>query len=119
MPARRFIQVDVFTDTPFSGNPLAVILDGQGLTGEQMQAIAREMNLSETTFVLPPTTQLRMPRCASSPRNWSCLSPDIRCWGPVTCWWRRGGSQAMGTGLRCGSNWALACCLLKSTAQPG
>jgi trans-2,3-dihydro-3-hydroxyanthranilate isomerase len=55
MPARRFIQVDVFTDTPFCGNPLAVILDGQGLTGEQMQAIAREMNLSETAFVLPST----------------------------------------------------------------
>jgi trans-2,3-dihydro-3-hydroxyanthranilate isomerase len=55
MPARRFVQVDVFTDEPFCGNPLAVILDGQGLTGEQMQAIAREMNLSETTFVLPPT----------------------------------------------------------------
>jgi trans-2,3-dihydro-3-hydroxyanthranilate isomerase len=55
MPARRFVQVDVFTDTPFCGNPLAVIPDGQGLTGEQMQAIAREMNLSETTFVLPPT----------------------------------------------------------------
>jgi trans-2,3-dihydro-3-hydroxyanthranilate isomerase len=55
MPALRFIQVDVFTETPFCGNPLAVILDGQGLTGEQMQAIAREMNLSETTFILPPT----------------------------------------------------------------
>jgi len=55
MPALRFVQVDVFTETPFCGNPLAVILDGQGLTGEQMQAIAREMNLSETTFILPPT----------------------------------------------------------------
>jgi trans-2,3-dihydro-3-hydroxyanthranilate isomerase len=55
MPALRFVQVDVFTDTPFCGNPLAVILDGQGLTGEQMQAIAREMNLSETTFILPST----------------------------------------------------------------
>ncbi len=55
MPALRFVQVDVFTDTPFCGNPLAVILDGQGLTGAQMQAIAREMNLSETTFVLPST----------------------------------------------------------------
>jgi trans-2,3-dihydro-3-hydroxyanthranilate isomerase len=55
MPAHRFVQVDVFTNTPFCGNPLAVILKGQGLTGEQMQAIAREMNLSETTFVLPPT----------------------------------------------------------------
>jgi trans-2,3-dihydro-3-hydroxyanthranilate isomerase len=55
MPTRRFIQVDVFTDTPFCGNPLAVILNGDGLTGDQMQAIAREMNLSETTFILPPT----------------------------------------------------------------
>jgi trans-2,3-dihydro-3-hydroxyanthranilate isomerase len=55
MPSLRFIQVDVFTETPFCGNPLAVILDGQGLTGDQMQAIAREMNLSETTFILPPT----------------------------------------------------------------
>lgn len=55
MPTRRFIQVDVFTETPFCGNPLAVILDGHGLTGDQMQAIAREMNLSETTFILPPT----------------------------------------------------------------
>jgi trans-2,3-dihydro-3-hydroxyanthranilate isomerase len=55
MPGLRFVQVDVFTETPFCGNPLAVILEGQGLTGEQMQAIAREMNLSETTFVLPST----------------------------------------------------------------
>ncbi len=55
MPRIRFVQADVFTDTPFCGNPLAVILDGQRLTGEQMQRIAREMNLSETTFILPPT----------------------------------------------------------------
>jgi trans-2,3-dihydro-3-hydroxyanthranilate isomerase len=55
MPSLRFVQVDVFTETPFCGNPLAVILDGQRLTGDQMQAIAREMNLSETTFILPPT----------------------------------------------------------------
>jgi trans-2,3-dihydro-3-hydroxyanthranilate isomerase len=55
MPSLRFVQVDVFTETPFCGNPLAVVLDGQGLTGEQMQAIAREMNLSETTFIVPPT----------------------------------------------------------------
>jgi len=48
-------QVDVFTDRPLTGNPLAVILDGEGLSSEEMQAIAREMNLSETTFVLPPT----------------------------------------------------------------
>ncbi|MRW85000.1 PhzF family phenazine biosynthesis isomerase [Pseudoduganella sp. FT26W] len=52
---RRFKQVDVFTSTPFKGNPLAVILDAEGLSSEQMQAIARWTNLSETTFVLPPT----------------------------------------------------------------
>ncbi len=50
-----FEQVDVFTDRPFAGNPLCVVPDGRGLTPEQMQAIAKEMNLSETTFVLPPT----------------------------------------------------------------
>ncbi len=50
-----FEQVDVFTDRPFAGNPLCVVPDGTGLSTEQMQAIAREMNLSETTFVLPPT----------------------------------------------------------------
>ncbi|MGH9461213.1 MAG: PhzF family phenazine biosynthesis protein [Vicinamibacteria bacterium] len=49
----RFIQADVFTDRPFAGNPLAIVPDGSGLTTDEMQAIAREMNLSETTFVLP------------------------------------------------------------------
>lgn len=48
-------QVDVFTDRPLAGNPLAVVLDGEGLSSVEMQAIAREMNLSETTFVLAPT----------------------------------------------------------------
>jgi trans-2,3-dihydro-3-hydroxyanthranilate isomerase len=50
-----FEQVDVFTDRPFAGNALCVVPDGSKLSSEQMQAIAREMNLSETTFVLPPT----------------------------------------------------------------
>jgi PhzF family phenazine biosynthesis protein len=50
---RPFKQVDVFTCVPFKGNPLAVILDADGLSTEQMQAIARWTNLSETTFVLP------------------------------------------------------------------
>ena len=51
---RRYVTVDVFTDRPFGGNPLAVVLDAQGLSTEEMQAIAREFNYSETTFVLPP-----------------------------------------------------------------
>ena len=46
--------VDVFTDRMFGGNPLAVFLDGRGVTDTEMQALACEMNLSETTFVLPP-----------------------------------------------------------------
>jgi len=51
----RVKQVDVFTDKPLAGNPLAVVLDAQALTREEMQKIAKEFNLSETTFVLPPT----------------------------------------------------------------
>jgi trans-2,3-dihydro-3-hydroxyanthranilate isomerase len=50
-----FVQVDVFTGQVFGGNPLAVFLDGRGLADGEMQSIAREMNLSETTFLLPPT----------------------------------------------------------------
>jgi len=49
----QIVQVDVFTDRALTGNALAVVLDGRGLTTEQMQATARETNLSETTFVLP------------------------------------------------------------------
>lgn len=49
-----FTQVDVFTSRAFAGNPLAVFWDAQGLSDDEMQLIAREMNLSETTFVLPP-----------------------------------------------------------------
>ncbi len=50
-----FKQVDVFTDVPFKGNPVAVVLDGGGLTTAQMQSIANWTNLSETTFVCAPT----------------------------------------------------------------
>jgi PhzF family phenazine biosynthesis protein len=49
-------QVDAFTDTPLTGNPAAVVVDARHLTDEQMQAIAREMALSETAFILPPST---------------------------------------------------------------
>jgi len=54
MPEFRFIQLDVFTDRAFTGNPLAVFPEAEGLTDEQMMQIAREMNLSETVFVLTP-----------------------------------------------------------------
>jgi trans-2,3-dihydro-3-hydroxyanthranilate isomerase len=54
MAVYEFVTVDVFTERRFGGNPLAVFPDARGLTAEQMQALAAEFNLSETTFVLPP-----------------------------------------------------------------
>src|SRR6202451_2612120 len=51
---RRYVTADVFTDRIFGGNPLAVVLDAEGLSAAQMQSIALEFNYSETTFVLPP-----------------------------------------------------------------
>jgi PhzF family phenazine biosynthesis protein len=55
MPSSAFQQVDVFTSVPFLGNPVAVVLEADGLDSAAMQRIARWTNLSETTFVLPPT----------------------------------------------------------------
>lgn len=54
MATYEYVTVDVFTENRFGGNPLAVIPDARGLTDAQMQALAKEFNLSETTFVLPP-----------------------------------------------------------------
>ena len=51
---RRFVTLDVFTREPLAGNPLAVVLDAEGLDGERMQRIAREFNLSETVFLFAP-----------------------------------------------------------------
>src|SRR4051812_13769575 len=59
----RYLHYDVFTDHLFGGNQLAVFLDGRGLPADTMQSIAKEMNFSETTFVLPadaPATDVRM-----------------------------------------------------------
>jgi trans-2,3-dihydro-3-hydroxyanthranilate isomerase len=58
----RFFTLDVFTTTRFQGNPVAVITDGDGLSGDQMLAIAREMNLSETVFVQKPTEDRALAR---------------------------------------------------------
>ena len=61
MPDRayEFVQLDVFTQTPLTGNPLAIFTDARGLDDNEMQVLAREMNLSETTFILPrdPATE--------------------------------------------------------------
>lgn len=59
MQQRPFKQVDVFTTTPYRGNPLAVVLDGSGLSTEAMQHFTNWTNLSECTFLLPPTDEGR------------------------------------------------------------
>ena len=63
MPDRayEFVQLDVFTQTPLTGNPLAIFTDARGVDDAEMQALAREMNLSETTFILPrdPATEAK------------------------------------------------------------
>ena len=58
MQKRAFKQIDVFTATPFQGNPVAVVLAGDGLSDAEMASFARWTNLSETTFVLPPVNTL-------------------------------------------------------------
>jgi trans-2,3-dihydro-3-hydroxyanthranilate isomerase len=60
--ARRFQTLDVFTETAMAGNPLAVVLDAEGLSDEKMQAIAGEFNLSETVFVFEPRNAINSAR---------------------------------------------------------
>lgn len=62
MSNHLFYQLDVFANSPLAGNPLAVFPDAEGLSDQQMQALAREMNLSETTFVLPSERATRRVR---------------------------------------------------------
>ena len=59
---RRLYTLDVFTTKPFAGNPLAVVIDGDDMTKERMQDVAREMNLSETVFVQKPTNNRALAR---------------------------------------------------------
>lgn len=61
MPQRDYLIYDVFTDEPFAGNPLAIVLDSDGLDSRSMQVIAREFNLSETVFLLAPPAGGRVP----------------------------------------------------------
>ena len=86
---RAFSQVDVFTTEPYRGNPVAVVLDGEDLSSDDMQRIARWTNLSETTFLLPsrvadyrlrifsptrelPSTSAISPSCAAPSSAASC-----------------------------------------------
>ena len=78
-----FVLIDVFTDTPLAGNPLAVVPDATGLSATEMQAIAREFNLSESTFVFPPE--------AEGTRRLRSFSPTAEVFGAghnaLGAWW--------------------------------
>ena len=107
MPEYDFLQVDVFTNKPFRGNALAVVLRAEGLSTEEMQRIARWTNLSETTFLLPATKPeadylVRIFTPASE-----LPSQATRVWAArMRCWSEEGPSQ--GTGDSCRSA-ARAC----------
>ena len=73
----EFVTVDVFTGQRFGGNPLAVLPDARRLATEQMQAIAAEFNLAETTFVLPPKDPRIPRRSGFSRRATRCRLPAI------------------------------------------
>ena len=84
MESYPFVLIDVFTDTPLAGNPLAVVLGAEGLDAERMQALAREFNLSETTFVLQP-------RSLEATRRLRSFSPIAEVFGAghnaLGAWW--------------------------------
>ena len=93
---RPFHQVDVFTAVPYQGNPVAVVLDGEGLSTEEMQTFARWTSLSETTFVLPPTAPEADYRVRIfTPVLRSCRSPAIRHSAPGTPGGRPAGPRSM------------------------
>ena len=87
---RRLIQVDVFGESPFLGNPLAVVLDADGIDDAAMATISRWTNLSETTFVVPPTSDAADYRV----RIWTPFGELPFAGHPTlgTCWaWRSNG----------------------------
>ena len=91
---RNFKQVDVFTSTPYRGNPVAVVLDGAGLSDAQMQQFARWTNLSETTYLLPPETARPITAFASSRRAVNCPLPATPHWAAATRGSRQAASRA-------------------------
>jgi PhzF family phenazine biosynthesis protein len=84
MKSYPFVLIDVFTDVPLAGNPLAVVLDADSLDAERMQDVAREFNLSETTFVLQP-------RFREATRRLRSFSPMAEVFGAghnaLGAWW--------------------------------
>ena len=95
---RRLVQVDVFGESPFLGNPLAVVLDADGIDDAAMATISRWTNLSETTFVVPPTSDAADYRV----RIWTPFGELPFAGHPTlgTCWaWRSNGGVSKQPGV--------------------
>ena len=90
MRTYRYLHYDVFTDTPFEGNQLAVFPEPAGLTTEQMQTITREMNFSECTFIFPPETPGTNVRMRIFTRARNCRWRGTRRSGARSRWRRKG-----------------------------
>ena len=101
MTRRRYVQLDVFASRAGDGNPLAVVLDAEGLDDARMQAIARWTRLPETTFVLPPvatdaTHRIRIFAGKSRSPAIPASAPRMPCWmrawprRATDCWCRTG-----------------------------
>lgn len=85
----RFTTLDVFTDRPFGGNPLAVFCDQPEIPTEQMLTIARELNLSETVFIVPPRDARARRRLRIFAPGKEMLSLATRLWAPHMRSWKR------------------------------
>ena len=88
---RRFRQVDVFSAEPLLGNPVAVVHDADGLSDEEMRRFARWTNLSETTFLLPPTDPAPTTGCGSSRRASELPFAGHPTLGSAHAWLEAGG----------------------------
>lgn len=93
---RRFQQLDVFATTSYSGNPLAVVIDGDGVTDAEMQRFANWTNLSETTFLLPPTDPNADYRVRIFTTTWELPFAGHPTLGSCRAWLDAGGTQAGG-----------------------
>ncbi len=91
---RRFRQLDVFATGPYSGNPLAVVVDGDGLSTEEMQRFANWTNLSETTFVLPPSDPSADYRVRIFTTTWELPFAGHPTLGTCAAWLDAGGAPA-------------------------
>lgn len=91
---RSFQQLDVFATGPYTGNPLAVVVDGDGLSTEEMQRFANWTNLSETTFLLPPTDPAADYRVRIFTTTWELPFAGHPTLGSCRAWLDHGGSPA-------------------------